>query len=1047
MKNKGFTMIELLATIVIIGILSVIAIASVQGYKEKAQKEDKESYEKSLIMAAESYYQANKSKMPKAIGNKKSLTSTELKTKRYLKEDKGGCVEVSKDGKTKYTYKVDMNCTSTTTCSPTPVISRDDIYVTDIDMQKIDMENFNNVKEAFLVMKLSGGTDSTGKKIEIDGYSYTISVKTRDNGNLHEVYNSGTLSANGNTDITITRRVADYIDIAGVTYMSVTAKVINKNGCEAEQSTDPGEIHDDENPVCINVPGAPSEWINKDSPDYRTITVGCDDGKGSGCVRSTFTRTWPNDYQQDAEWGYIEIRDNAGNTNRTNLTPTSKTLTETKPNLCNIDRVSDSCRVRVNVDKTMPQIKILGATAATSEGKKGTTNIYQGSLTTLNDGTARTGSIGIGDHKNLVNTWMNKKNYPNGVIYEIEISDNIHLDTWKWETNPAYITSATASNYSTYSTSNDRYAYEDTEKEESWNTNCGLKKKVILIGFNAEGRRKGVLTVKDKAGNTLKLTISANLDRTPPRVPTVKYTNYDPDAANKWSKVQYADAYAEVTTRNQSDVLADGGSKTLSDNLSGWKQFEYKLQVLYDSSKNADTVGGKFIFDKTKGYEGKHKIAFRSRDNANNESNYSTLTDVWVDYTAPSCKVTRSAPRENDAGWVGLKSQTDNTHETVTVSAKCVEDVDGNNANKRSGCKSTSALTTVYGKEGTAFEGEYKTNEAGAQGIKKGGSFVDVAGNKVTCEAKQKVYSDYHRPRCTISGEAEYKTDHYVWRKSGTTITRDCVDDKGTIKSGCVKKNYQKQTYNKEGETYKNDTTNFKAVTIRDKAGNANDPDDKKCSRETMHVYVDKQKPSCKGSKSNQHSTSGVNISYSCGDHGGSGVKNCPGSQTHKKSTQSHSVCDNVKNCMTCTVTVTAYNQYRYIKKNVAKTCSKSCCGNKTCTKGSCCGWYTSRGRNCRKCGSRTETFCNTWGGLRCPSGYTRIGWCPGATSGASAHCRRTTCNTCTWNTGQKTCTKACCGYKTCTNGSCCGWACGSQWTSWGAGSTGCRSQSRKLYK
>ena len=96
MKNKGFTMIELLATIVIIGILSVIAIASVQGYKEKAQKEDKESYEKSLIMAAESYYQANKSKMPKAIGNKKSLTSTELKTKRYLKEDKGGCVEVSK---------------------------------------------------------------------------------------------------------------------------------------------------------------------------------------------------------------------------------------------------------------------------------------------------------------------------------------------------------------------------------------------------------------------------------------------------------------------------------------------------------------------------------------------------------------------------------------------------------------------------------------------------------------------------------------------------------------------------------------------------------------------------------------------------------------------------------------------------------------------------------------------------------------------------------------------------------------------------------------
>ena len=75
MKNKGFTMIELLAAVVVLGILSVIAIASVTSLKDKAKAEDEEVYKKSLKMAAETYLQSNKSQYPRTVGQHIYITS------------------------------------------------------------------------------------------------------------------------------------------------------------------------------------------------------------------------------------------------------------------------------------------------------------------------------------------------------------------------------------------------------------------------------------------------------------------------------------------------------------------------------------------------------------------------------------------------------------------------------------------------------------------------------------------------------------------------------------------------------------------------------------------------------------------------------------------------------------------------------------------------------------------------------------------------------------------------------------------------------------
>ena len=84
MKNKGFTMIELLATITILGILSVIAVTSVNFLIDKGKKNFITSQRNNLISAAKSYYQANRSKLPKDIGTSKSVSYGELKNNNFV---------------------------------------------------------------------------------------------------------------------------------------------------------------------------------------------------------------------------------------------------------------------------------------------------------------------------------------------------------------------------------------------------------------------------------------------------------------------------------------------------------------------------------------------------------------------------------------------------------------------------------------------------------------------------------------------------------------------------------------------------------------------------------------------------------------------------------------------------------------------------------------------------------------------------------------------------------------------------------------------------
>ena len=66
-NKKGFTLVELLAVITILGILSLGTIGYVNQMIDKSKKEKLSQQEKTVKMAAESYLQANRSELPKAI--------------------------------------------------------------------------------------------------------------------------------------------------------------------------------------------------------------------------------------------------------------------------------------------------------------------------------------------------------------------------------------------------------------------------------------------------------------------------------------------------------------------------------------------------------------------------------------------------------------------------------------------------------------------------------------------------------------------------------------------------------------------------------------------------------------------------------------------------------------------------------------------------------------------------------------------------------------------------------------------------------------------
>ena len=807
-NKKGFSLVELLAVVVILGLIAALGISATSYLSDLAKKNKMESQKNTVTMSAETYLQNNKNLVPKIIGDSSIIKVSDLRRTNYLTEDiknnKGeSCMEKSyvrvyKLSNTEYTYTTFLYCGEEEVPAdevvPSPIVTAK--FSDSSGAIKDDL--LNNVSDAYLYIEINAATEgeiasykSQGTQIAIDGYTFKIFVYK--GSTKTEAYNSGSLSGGREEKIVINKKLQDYIDVTDVTEVSIEVIAINTLGGSTTISTTIG-VHNPESdkttyddnvkPKCVkpDSPYTEGDWLNKNeynaTKDQRKLTVGCDDGTGSGCIRNYFTKSWPNDDdKKGAEFVIIEVKDNAGNVSEHN----------------------DACKFRVNVDIQTPE-----ATVTAYAGLESSSNSSTSLASKINGSNLLKQTIKVNDsntsikieptdsyYSNLVgnNTddkWMNNQFYPYGVIYKVELKDNIRLDKWTWNTNAGYINSEKASNYLKVS-SNNPEATNGVVPQDSAHGKTefhGSTKDTIYVRFLTEGMRYGVLTVYDKAGNKVEIKIAAHLDRTAPPIPNdlIAYvynkvrTGGTSPSSTRYTFSTWTNKYVRVETASgqNRDNLTEGVT------LSGFWQF------YYDAKNNAGNSVGTSpynVYSSGIGYydfkgsasqvDGKNNIKFKGCDKAGNCSLYGTDRGVWIDITIPECTVKKAitSGAESSYGWLGIG-------ESARVTAYCNDPT----TTLASGC--------TVGNFYHDYNYQINITNAGAKGRGEGGSFTDYAGNSVTCSADKRIQIDYVNPTCSVSGGSN------AWTNSSRTVTGSCSDTGG---AGCVSN--ISHTYNYDIET------------------------------------------------------------------------------------------------------------------------------------------------------------------------------------------------------------------------------------------------------
>ncbi len=478
-KNNAFSMVELLAVVAILGVLSTVALVSVQRIINKSHEEYYKNQEKNLILAAQSYMNDNRSELPKVIGRKTKVSLKTLKESNYLKKDittynkKKSCdeeesfVSVFKYGNTNYSYTAFLSCEDNR-YDPGPPLG-DGPYI------KVDWPNANKVRISQAEITIKG--EEHDSSVKLISYSYNIAVRENDR--------FVTLVELGNTEYrgsSITKLInLNKFTLSGDAELKVTVKATNYKG-KSVTRVFPKNFKDTDPPTCIikdvdkpnTQASANRGWVS----DSRKITIGCDDGDGVGCEKDSYTKTFTDEGIE----GNITIKDNVGR--------------------------KTTCKVAPYIDRTKPTIKV---TAYKCDANLNATGSSVGTTTISSDSTWTSSSL-----SGNANGWLNKANYPYGVCFVFDVSDGqaIKSADWKWNQ------SGYKKNQSGYTTL-DGGSMSKTYNEGVYKTSEYKKTDSIRHSLSAEGHRRAALTVKDGRGNTTTLTVDMKIDRTPPACPSV----------------------------------------------------------------------------------------------------------------------------------------------------------------------------------------------------------------------------------------------------------------------------------------------------------------------------------------------------------------------------------------------------------------------------------------------------------------------------------------------------------------------------------------------
>ena len=515
LKNKkGFTLVEILAAITILGILMGIAVTAVTGVIQNGKESHYETAEENLNLAGQTYAQQNRAALPKAIGQKTKVPLSVLMQKKYIGEIKdysdNNCdpnksyVQIYKYDQDKYSYTAFLDCpgynSKETVAEQTPEI---EAYIDSPE---------DNPK---LKMTIKGND-------KLSSYSYIIYRDTK------EVKNTGNVTVLGQETFSKTESLSAYTP--GKIKIVIVATNIYGN---TKTKTISNDLKDTKPPTCIikeedKEETATKPWINSGS---RKITVGCDDGDGSGCTRTTYTTT----FRTSTGIGKITIADEHGN--------------------------KTDCNVVVRIDKETPKITVK-AYKRNSAGNSTGSVLKQ---TTLNAATKSYDSKTLNLATKPSTGWFNNAEYPDGIYLSIKVEDEHTIQTYVEKVNDGGLATSTT----------DDSALKNTIVSENPTTKTLDKNQSITV----DGYRTMAVIATDKAGNTSRVNITIPLDRGEPTCSsndgTTSWTRsnrtvtqYCADGISGCKQASYPTEYSS-TTKTSSVTIEDiaGNTKSCSYNV------------------------------------------------------------------------------------------------------------------------------------------------------------------------------------------------------------------------------------------------------------------------------------------------------------------------------------------------------------------------------------------------------------------------------------------------------------------------------------------------
>ena len=545
-KNNGFTLVEVLAAVTILGIISVVAILGINNIIQNAKEKHYITAEQQLKLAGQSYTQQNRSALPKAIGQKSKIPLKTLVDKNYIKIIKdysdNNCdldksyVQVFKYSQNDYSYVAYLDC---------PAYNSKEEIKKGSPTITISVSDPNKSKKESAIVKI---TDNE----KLLSWSYIIYKDGE------EVKNSGSTKVEN-----YAKSLTETIDLAKYTpgKVKIVVTATNIYGLTTTKSTGTVDFKDTQGPTCIikeeDKKNNPKNWTKGPV----TITVGCDDGDGVGCSRKEYSKT----FKTTTNVGKIIIEDKEGNETTCEVSVNVDTTAPTKPTMKlykwknNSTTPSSTSGLSTYTSNTWSNLNIYAVASESTDKEVGNVT-YQYTTT----GAAGSNSNKTATTKTITTEGISTIKYRAcdglGNCSDYTTASTVKLD----KTAPTCSSSGGSATW----TNGNRTLIGTCSDTLSGCT--GNAKKTYSSNTNSTTESPG--KVKDNAGNeaTCPGNQTVKIDKTPPTVPTGGYIG-------------------NVSGSNTTGTIQGAASGSTDSGGSGLKEYRYLVKTSSGAPANSNS--------------------------------------------------------------------------------------------------------------------------------------------------------------------------------------------------------------------------------------------------------------------------------------------------------------------------------------------------------------------------------------------------------------------------------------------------------------------------